>query len=376
MAVHKIRVPKTLTIEEVRKAFQQVNTELGYDSEPVFTGATLTGLTPNRLVKTNDDNVLVSVTDLTNWIAGTTNQVIVTDDTDGTVTLSLPQNIHTGATPTFSNLTLTTLKLGVEEGTIEATTGNLTLSSSNGNLTLSSSNNTIQASDCQLLTDSLVAFTSITVGNEADADDSIIYFKSSGNDGSITYDQSDDEFDFGSSAIITTGTGRFDGGDIADRLVVGSDNGEATRQFHVFGPSSSSSGLVVAQFQADREGYLSSITIGNSAGANVNNQTGFNLNCYTSTAHFRGVFSFRGSFSDITDGSRTSSVGLYTADNGSFNTVLLFSGHDVSVPNGDLDVVNSLTAGTIQADNGYTGSWTNNEGNTVTVVGGIITDVS
>jgi len=44
--------------------------------------------------------------------------------------------------------------------------------------------------------------------------------------------------------------------------------------------------------------------------------------------------------------------------------------------NADVDIVNDLTAGTIQADNGYTGSWTNAESNTVTVVGGVITDVS
>lgn len=40
------------------------------------------------------------------WIAGTTNQITVTDDGDDTVTLSLPQNIHTGASPTFAGLIL------------------------------------------------------------------------------------------------------------------------------------------------------------------------------------------------------------------------------------------------------------------------------
>ena len=54
---------------------------------------------------------------------------------------------------------------------------------------------------------------------------------------------------------------------------------------------------------------------------------------------------------------------------------------DIDIPDDlivsdDADIVGDLTAGTIQADNGYTGSWVNNEGNTVTVVGGIITDVS
>lgn len=47
----------------------------------------------------------------------------------------------------------------------------------------------------------------------------------------------------------------------------------------------------------------------------------------------------------------------------------------VSIPRGDADVQNDLTAGTIQADNGYTGTWVNNEAKTVTVVGGVITSV-
>lgn len=43
---------------------------------------------------------------------------------------------------------------------------------------------------------------------------------------------------------------------------------------------------------------------------------------------------------------------------------------------GDVDVVNDLTAGTIQADDGFTGSFTNGDGATVTVVGGVITGVA
>lgn len=41
----------------------------------------------------------------------------------------------------------------------------------------------------------------------------------------------------------------------------------------------------------------------------------------------------------------------------------------------DVDVINDLTAGTIQADDGFTGSFTAGSGETVTVVGGIITGV-
>lgn len=45
-------------------------------------------------------------------------------------------------------------------------------------------------------------------------------------------------------------------------------------------------------------------------------------------------------------------------------------------PGGDVDVIDNFTAGTIQADDGFTGSFRNAEDKTVTVVGGIITDVS
>lgn len=47
----------------------------------------------------NSDSVAVNV-------SGTTNQVSVTDNGDGTITLSTPQNTHTGATPTFASQTL------------------------------------------------------------------------------------------------------------------------------------------------------------------------------------------------------------------------------------------------------------------------------
>jgi hypothetical protein len=46
------------------------------------------------------------------------------------------------------------------------------------------------------------------------------------------------------------------------------------------------------------------------------------------------------------------------------------------ITGGDLDAIGDLTAGTIQADDGFTGNWVNNEGDTVTVAGGVITDVS
>lgn len=80
--------------------------DVGTSSSPTFAGITLSGLTASLLVQTDGAKALASVSDLTSWIAGTTNQVTVTDDSDGTVTLSTPQNIHTGASPTFADMTL------------------------------------------------------------------------------------------------------------------------------------------------------------------------------------------------------------------------------------------------------------------------------
>jgi len=47
------------------------------------------GLTDSRLVSIGSDGIIASVADLTAWIAGTASEITVTDDTDGTVTLSL-----------------------------------------------------------------------------------------------------------------------------------------------------------------------------------------------------------------------------------------------------------------------------------------------
>ena len=86
----------------VRQNFNKIKTNLlGPDANPTFTGLTLSGLTASRLISTDASKALANITDLTSWIAGTTNQVIVTDDGDGTLTLSAPQNIHVDATPEY-----------------------------------------------------------------------------------------------------------------------------------------------------------------------------------------------------------------------------------------------------------------------------------
>jgi len=75
-------------------------------------GVKAQNLTPSRLVASNADQKLVS-SDLVSWVTGTSNRVTVTDDGDGTITLSGPQDIHTGATPTFAGLTLSATNPGL-----------------------------------------------------------------------------------------------------------------------------------------------------------------------------------------------------------------------------------------------------------------------
>jgi hypothetical protein len=68
--------------------------------------------TRTRLLYTvNDGNDVTQVDtldDLTAFVDGTTNQITATNDGDGSVTLSTPQDIHTGASPTFADMTLST----------------------------------------------------------------------------------------------------------------------------------------------------------------------------------------------------------------------------------------------------------------------------
>ena len=59
-----------------------------FDALARITNSTGGGLTANRLIETDDDNVFSSVTDFTDYIAGTTGQLVITDNGDGTVTLS------------------------------------------------------------------------------------------------------------------------------------------------------------------------------------------------------------------------------------------------------------------------------------------------
>ena len=98
--------PKDGDDVSVRQAIARLSSsKLGPTSTPKFLGVTTTsltisGLTASRLIATDASKGVVS-SDLVGWVAGTSNQIIVADDSDGSITLSTPQDIHTEANPTF-----------------------------------------------------------------------------------------------------------------------------------------------------------------------------------------------------------------------------------------------------------------------------------
>lgn len=87
----------------VKKNFRRISKELGYTASPTFTGISLSDLTASLLLATDANKKFESVADLTAWIIqSSANQVVVTDNGDGTITLSTPQNIHVDATPEWA----------------------------------------------------------------------------------------------------------------------------------------------------------------------------------------------------------------------------------------------------------------------------------
>lgn len=105
MANLPIVLPKNCD-PSVRLAIQRLaGRSLATGASPEFYGLTLSGLTASRLVSSNASKGLAS-TNLVSWVTGTTNQVIVTDDGDGTITLSLPQDLGIYNDAFFSSITV------------------------------------------------------------------------------------------------------------------------------------------------------------------------------------------------------------------------------------------------------------------------------
>lgn len=112
-------------------------------SGDVAGSATMTNLGSVTITTTIQPNSIALGTDTTgsyvSTIAGTTNRVIVTGSgaENAAVTLSLPQDIHTGANPTFAGATLDAVRVGISAaGEIDTTTGGLLLDSASGTTTI------------------------------------------------------------------------------------------------------------------------------------------------------------------------------------------------------------------------------------------------
>ena len=80
----------------IRQAIAKLgSTKLGPTSTPTFAGLTLTGLTASRLLSTNASKALTS-TNLNSWVTGTANEINITDDGDGTITIGIVDPLIVG----------------------------------------------------------------------------------------------------------------------------------------------------------------------------------------------------------------------------------------------------------------------------------------
>lgn len=84
----------------------KIKIRLGRDADIAFANLTLSDLVASRLIATDSGKTFESVADLTAWIVGTENQIVVSVLAGGKVTLSTPQDIHTDAQVEFAGLTI------------------------------------------------------------------------------------------------------------------------------------------------------------------------------------------------------------------------------------------------------------------------------
>jgi hypothetical protein len=98
--------------------------DIATTSNPSFASVYCTNIAGNRLVQTGGASKVTDA-DLTEFFLGTANQVVTTDNGDGTISLSTPQDLATGSNVNFGNLTLG----GLSANRIVATDGTGTLQS-------------------------------------------------------------------------------------------------------------------------------------------------------------------------------------------------------------------------------------------------------
>jgi hypothetical protein len=104
--VSRVATDATKNLEGYQRELQR---KIDYALRNISVDQILLGLSNSLLVSTNSAGKLISVANLANWIAGTTNQITITNDGDGTITISTPQDLNTGASVTFAGLTVGSL---------------------------------------------------------------------------------------------------------------------------------------------------------------------------------------------------------------------------------------------------------------------------
>jgi hypothetical protein len=142
-------------------------------------------------------------------IAGTTNQVTVTGSGSESagVTLSLPQDIHTTANPTFAGATLGTTQVGV--------TADNEIDTSAGNLILDSTGGTVQVDDNLLVTGNITL--------KSNSTNKLEVLNNAGDEGFVL------------ERVITDGTGTANSGDLVIRLTQPSSETENRRAYLLSG---------------------------------------------------------------------------------------------------------------------------------------------
>ena len=145
----------------VAHAIARLDARLNTDSSPTFLGVGLTGLTENALMYVDGDGVLTSLSAASNGqliigstgaapsvaaLTGTASQIVVTPGA-GSITLSTPQDIHTGASPTFAGLVIGSLG-----GILKASSGTVSGSAAHSDLSdMADSAGTVTDHDTRLV---------------------------------------------------------------------------------------------------------------------------------------------------------------------------------------------------------------------------------
>jgi len=127
-------ITTTASVDASLGKWRRILTEYMPDYEGNIKNFTVQDLTATRLVGSDGDKKLTSITDLTTWIAGTANEINITDDGDGTITIGIVDPLIVGKGGTgLTTLTDHSILLGSGTGAVTplgvATNGQLPIGS-------------------------------------------------------------------------------------------------------------------------------------------------------------------------------------------------------------------------------------------------------